>query len=79
MKIVATMSLPAVDRQNADRWNAARSRQYKEHQGTSRVTFSRTGGFKEALSASVPKASLLGQLIHRAAKLSVSNDSFPSL
>ena len=28
MKIVATTSLPAVDRPNADRWNAARSRQY---------------------------------------------------
>ena len=28
MKIVATRSLPAVDRPNADRWNAARSRQY---------------------------------------------------
>ena len=27
MKIVATRSLPAVDRPNADRWNAARSRQ----------------------------------------------------
>ena len=27
MKIVATMSLPAVDRPNADRWNAARSHQ----------------------------------------------------
>ena len=27
MKKVATMSLPAVDRPNADRWNAARSRQ----------------------------------------------------
>ena len=27
MKIVATMSLPAVDRPNADRWNAARSSQ----------------------------------------------------
>ena len=27
MKIVATTSLPAVDRQNADRWNAAHSRQ----------------------------------------------------
>ena len=27
MKIVATTSLPAVDRLNADRWNAARSRQ----------------------------------------------------
>ena len=26
MKIVATTSLPAVDRPNADRWNAARSR-----------------------------------------------------
>ena len=25
MKIVATTSLPAVDRPNADRWNAARS------------------------------------------------------
>ena len=28
MKIVATKSLPAVDRPNADRWNAARSRQF---------------------------------------------------
>ena len=28
MKIVATTSLPAVDRPNADRWNAARSRQF---------------------------------------------------
>ena len=28
MKIVATTSLPAVDRPNADRWNAAHSRQY---------------------------------------------------
>ena len=28
MKIGATMSLPAVDRPNADRSNAARSRQY---------------------------------------------------
>ena len=27
MEIVATMSLPAVDRPNADRWNAAHSRQ----------------------------------------------------
>ena len=27
MKIVATTSLPAVDRPNADRWNATRSRQ----------------------------------------------------
>ena len=26
-KIVATTSLPAVDRPNADRWNAARARQ----------------------------------------------------
>ena len=32
MKIVATTSLPAVDRPNADRWNAARSRQYHEQQ-----------------------------------------------
>ena len=34
MKIVATTSLPAVDRPNADRWNAARSRQknlFKKH------------------------------------------------
>ena len=30
MEIVATTSLPAVDRPNADRWNAARSRQKKE-------------------------------------------------
>ena len=28
MKIVATTSLPAVERPNADRWNAARSCQY---------------------------------------------------
>ena len=28
MKIVAATSLPAVDRPNADRWNAARSRQF---------------------------------------------------
>ena len=27
MEIVATTSLPAVDRPNADRWNAARSHQ----------------------------------------------------
>ena len=30
MGIVATMSLPAVDHPNADRWNAARSRQKKK-------------------------------------------------
>ena len=30
MKIVASTSLPAVDRPNAGRWNAARSRQYKQ-------------------------------------------------
>ena len=30
MKIVATTSLPAVDRPNVDRWNAARSRQNEE-------------------------------------------------
>ena len=30
MKIVATTSLPAVDRSNADHWNAARSRQLFE-------------------------------------------------
>ena len=30
MKIVATTSLPAVDRPNADRWNDARSRQNYE-------------------------------------------------
>ena len=30
MEIVATTSLPAVDRPNADRWNAARSRQFLE-------------------------------------------------
>ena len=29
MKIVATTSLPAVDRPNADHWNATRSRQNK--------------------------------------------------
>jgi len=28
MKIVATTSLPAVDRPNADHWNTARSRQW---------------------------------------------------
>ena len=31
MKTVATMSLPAVNRPNADRWNAARSCQYFEN------------------------------------------------
>ena len=31
MKIVATTSLPAVDRPNADRWNAARSRQNEDN------------------------------------------------
>ena len=30
MKIVATTSLPAVDRPNADCWNAARSRQFNK-------------------------------------------------
>ena len=30
MEIVATTSLPAVDRPNADHWNAARSRQKRE-------------------------------------------------
>ena len=34
MKIVATTSLPAVDRPNADRWNAARSRQKKKKEMT---------------------------------------------
>jgi len=34
MKIVATTSLPAVDRPNADRWNAARSRQFKTRLGS---------------------------------------------
>ena len=33
-KIVATMSLPAVDRLNADHWNAARSCQYMGYLGT---------------------------------------------
>ena len=33
MKIVATTSLPAVDRPNADRWNAARSCQKREKGG----------------------------------------------
>ena len=31
MKIVATTSLPAVYRPNADRWNTARSRQFFTH------------------------------------------------
>ena len=30
MEIVATTSLPAVDRPNADRWNAARLRQFRK-------------------------------------------------
>ena len=34
MKIVATTSLPAVERPNADRWNAARSR-HSKHFATS--------------------------------------------
>ena len=33
MKIVATTSLPSVDRPNADRWNAAHSRQKNAHAG----------------------------------------------
>ena len=33
MKIVATTSWPAVDRPNADRWNAARSRQQLSKMG----------------------------------------------
>ena len=32
MEIVATTSLPAVDRPNADRWNAARSRQNQKNE-----------------------------------------------
>ena len=35
MKIVATTSLPAVDRPNADRWNAARSCQFSYYIGMS--------------------------------------------
>ena len=42
MKIVATTSLPAVDRPNADRWNAARSRQkIFENSGNKQVARSR--------------------------------------
>ena len=38
MKIVATTLLPAVDRPNADRWNAARSRQnYETYNRSARV------------------------------------------
>ena len=40
MIIVATTSLPAVDRPNADRWNAARSCQLFEASSTSNVTVS---------------------------------------
>ena len=36
MKIVATTSLPAVDRPNADRWNAARSCQLENPSPTNR-------------------------------------------
>ena len=41
MKIVATTSLPAVDRPNADRWNAARSRQliFNHEGGTQKLNF----------------------------------------
>ena len=42
MTIVATTSLPAVDRPNADRWNAARSRQllvlFQHHIREKRIT-----------------------------------------
>ena len=38
MKIVATTSLPAVDRPNADRWNAARSRQEEDFLDTHSFT-----------------------------------------
>ena len=52
MKIVATTSLPAVDRPNADRWNAARSRQYLQEtsvsgQGVVIVVLSKGGGVSE--------------------------------
>ena len=37
MEVVATTSLPAVDRPNADRWNAARSRQNVTFQKAERI------------------------------------------
>ena len=38
--LVATTSLPAVDRPNADRWNAARSCQYSKYlQGSRKIYF----------------------------------------
>ena len=43
MKIMATTSLPAVDRPNADRWNAARSRQKYQKYDTCFRTVLREG------------------------------------
>ena len=42
MEIVATTSLPAVDRPNADRWNAARSRQQHIMKDSSEAKLQRT-------------------------------------
>ena len=44
MKIVATTSLPAVDRPNADRWNAARSRQKYQYHCLSGRRYCLSGG-----------------------------------
>ena len=49
MKIVATTSLPAVDRPNADRWNAARSRQFIA-KNTQKGYFSIKNGTKNTLN-----------------------------
>ena len=47
MKIVATTSLPAVDRPNADRWNAARSRQKLRNEWHHWVKFILSNSLKE--------------------------------
>ena len=49
MKIVATMSLPAVDRPNADRWNAARSRQFSQKLSASNACMLATFSMSESL------------------------------
>ena len=64
MEIVATTSLPAVDRPNADRWNAARSRQKEKRKKrmaflvatTSLPAVYRPNGYARTTTAGTPHA-----------------------
>ena len=66
MKIVATTSLPAVDRPNADRWNAARSCQKRKEKKEKRMAFLvattslpavyRPNGYARMMTAGTPHA-----------------------